>query len=257
VHLAGPDRCRALNLAALCVDASKGKETTSGTGRNEVRVSVEEMPARVRRAVLAACAVLTLLASLALLPAPHAGALDADGQDWLAKINGLRTSLGLGPLQLDGELTGLAQSWAEHMAATGTLSHTPNLASGVSSDWTKLGENVGFGPNNDLIWNGFLNSPKHYANLTDPAFTHVGIGVAWVGGTEWVVHRFMAVGDGGGGSYEPSPPPPPVRRSSPPATSAPAPDPTPTPAEPPPPPPPVADTGRVAAVLDALHAAGT
>jgi hypothetical protein len=226
-------------------------------------------PRRARKALLAACAVLTLLASLALMPAPHASALDGYGQDWLNKINGLRSSLGLNPLQLDPELTGLAQGWADHMAATGVLSHTPNLGANVSSDWYKLGENVGFGPNNDLIWNGFLNSPKHYENLTDPAYTHVGIGVAWAGGMEFVTHRFMAVGGGGGGdggggdgggggSYEPPSNPAPVRRSSPPATTAPAPDPTPAPVEEPPaPPPPVADTGRIAAVLDALRAAGT
>ncbi len=99
------------------------------------------------------------------------------------------------------ELTSLAQGWSEHMAATGTLSHTPDMSAEVSSDWTKLGENVGYGPSNDLIWNGFLNSPKHYANLTDPAFTHVGIGVTWVGGTEWVTHRFMGGGGSGGGGF--------------------------------------------------------
>ena len=152
-------------------------------------------------------------------------ALDGYGQDWLNKINGLRTSKGLNPLQLDGELTGLAQGWSEHMAATGVLSHTPNMAANVSSDWTKLGENVGYGPNNDLIWNGFLNSPKHYENLVDPAYTHVGIGVAFVGGTEFVTHRFMAAGGGGGGgggggdTYEAPSNPAPTRRSSPPATS--------------------------------------
>lgn len=218
---------------------------------------------RARKALLAACAVLTLLAAFALTPTPHAGALDGYGQDWLNKINGLRASKGLNPLQLDGELTSLAQGWSEHMAATHTLSHTPNMAANVTSDWTKLGENVGYGPNNDLIWNGFLNSPAHYANLVDPAYTHVGIGVAFVGGTEFVAHRFMASGGGGGGSgggdsYEAPPDPAPTRRSSPPATSPPAPDPEPAPVEEAPaPPPPVADTGRVAAVLDALHAAGT
>jgi hypothetical protein len=219
-------------------------------------------PSRARKAVLAACAVLILLASLASMPAPHAGALEGSGQDWLNKINGLRTSQGLNPLQLDGELTSLAQGWAEQMAASGTLSHTPNMAANVSSAWTKLGENVGYGPSNDVIWNGFLNSPKHYENLVDPAYTHIGIGVAWVGGTEFVVHRFMAAGGGGGGgggeSYEAPSNPAPARRSSPPTTSAPPPEPAPAPVEEaPPPPPPTADTGRIAAVLDALRAAGT
>jgi hypothetical protein len=213
-----------------------------------------------RRIAFVACAALALVASLTILPARNAGALDGNGQDWLAKINSLRSSVGVGPLQLDGELTGLAQGWSEHMAATGTLSHSPNMASGVSSDWTKLGENVGYGPNNDLIWGGFLGSPNHYANLTDPAFTHVGIGVAWSGGTQFVTHRFMAVGGGGGGggSYEPPPEPAPRPRVATPPTTAPAePEPEEAPAPEAPPAPPGPEPGRVAAVLDALHAAGS
>jgi hypothetical protein len=210
--------------------------------------------------VLVACAIFTILGTLALSPAPQAGALDGYGQDWLAKINDLRTGQGLAPLQLDPELTGLAQGWAQHMADTGILSHTPDLTANVSTSWTKLGENVGYGPKNDLIWIGFLNSPKHYANLVDPAYTHVGIGVAFRGGTEFVAHRFMAAGSvsrGGGTTTYVAPSQPAPRRSSPPATTAPVPEAPPAPEPAPTPPPPVADTGRVAAVLDALHAAGT
>jgi uncharacterized protein YkwD len=226
-------------------------------------VAARAFTLHARKAVVVACAVLALIASLTILPTATAGALDGNGQDWLAKINSLRSSVGVGPLQLDGELTGLAQGWSEHMAATGTLSHTPNMANGISSSWTKLGENVGYGSNNDAIWGGFLRSSPHYANLVDPAFTHVGIGVAWVGGTQFVTHRFMAVGGGGGGgggggSYEPAPTPAPRPRSTAPPTTAPA---EPAPEEPEAPAAAPAPTGpepgRVAAVLDALHAVGT
>jgi hypothetical protein len=212
----------------------------------------------VRRAVAATLAALALVAALALLPATAAGAQSGDVQDWLGKINGLRSSRGLAPLVVDGELTALAQGWADHMAGQGRLSHTPNLAAGISSDWSKLGENVGMGPNSDMIWGGFLGSAPHYANLTDPGFTHVGIGVTWVGGTQFVTHRFMGVhggggGGGGGGSAPPPPAPRPPRAVAPPTTTAPPP---PVEAPPPPPPPPSAEPARVAAVLDALHAVG-
>jgi len=156
---------------------------------------------------------------------------------------------------------GLAQGWASQMAAQGRLSHTPNLAAGVSSNWSKLGENVGLGPNSNVIWGGFLNSSAHYRNLTDPAFTHVGIGVVWVGGTQFVVHRFMGVngggGGGGGGGPAPAPAAPrPPRAVAPPTTRAPTPPRVEEPPPPPPPPPPSAEPARVAAVLDALRAAG-
>jgi hypothetical protein len=201
--------------------------------------------------------LLALVCSVLVLPADQVSAQGGDVGDWLSKINGLRTSQGLAPLEIDGELMGLAQGWSDHMASQGSLSHTSNLAAGISSNWSKLGENVGFGPNSDMIWNSFLNSPRHYANLTDPAFTHIGIGVTWSGGTQWVTHRFMGVmGGGGGGGSAPAPRAPAPRRSAPPA---PAPSPAPVveaPPPPPPPPPPPAEPARVAAVLDALRAAG-
>jgi hypothetical protein len=199
-----------------------------------------------------------MLGALLALSTPSAGALTADGQDWLARINGLRTSRGLAPLQLDGELTGLAQSWAEHMAATGSLSHTPNMSAGVSANWSKLGENVGLGPNTELIWQGFLSSPQHFGNLTDPAYTHVGIGVAWVGGTQFTAHRFMGVFDGGGGGggedQAPAPAPAPRPRPTAPPATAPAPA-EPVVEAPPDPVPTGPEPGRVAAVLEALRAA--
>jgi hypothetical protein len=209
-----------------------------------------------------ATTIIAVVASLTLLPVTNAGAQGGDVGDWLARINGLRASRGVAPLAVDGELMGLAQGWAAHMASQGTLVHTPNMAAGISSNWTKLGENVGLGSSSDLIWNGFLNSPRHYANLTDPAFTHVGVGVVWVGGTQFVVHRFMGVaggGGGGGGSYEPpAPAPTPApRRTAPAAPRTPAPTvPAVEDTAPPPPPAPKPEPARVAAVLDALRAAG-
>lgn len=220
------------------------------------------MSGHTRRVVAVACTVIAVVASLTLLPVTNAG---AQGGDWLSRINGLRSSHGLAPLAVDGQLTGLAQGQAQRNASSGVLAHTGNLAAGVSSAWTKLGENVGFGHNPDQLWNGFLNSAPHRANLLDPAFTHVGIGVVFAGdGTQWVVHRFMATSGGGGGGggtfYEPPPQPAPTpRRSAPPTTRAPAPPPPvvdEAPPTPPPPPLPKAEPARVAAVLDALRAAG-
>ena len=54
------------------------------------------------------------------------------------------------------------------------------------------------GPRNDTIWTAFVHSSQHYANLVDPAFNRVGVGVAYAGGSQWTCHRFMAVSGGGG-----------------------------------------------------------
>ena len=91
----------------------------------------------------------------------------------MARINALRASVGVQPLGVDAQLTGLAQGWAQHMAATGVLSHS-SLTAGITENWAKLGENVGVGPDNPTVWNAFLHSAEHYANLVDPAFNRVG-----------------------------------------------------------------------------------
>jgi hypothetical protein len=215
------------------------------------------------RSVLPALALALLMA--VLVPAP-AGASGGDVGDYVARINSLRASVGAGPLQVDGELSAAAQGWADHMAATGTLAHSPNIASGLTVAWSKVGENVGVGPSNSVIWPAFVASAHHYANIVDPAFNYVGVGVAYSGGRQWTCHRFMQLQ--GGGSPAPAPrPAPTVAPKAPKAPSAPtAPRPTTTtstaPAPPPTPPvpapspsgpPPPADSTRVATVLSALR----
>ena len=91
------------------------------------------------------------------------------------------------------------------MAAAGILSHS-NLTAGITEKWGKLGENVGMGPDNATVWNAFLHSAEHYANLVDPSYNRVGVGVAFGHGLEWTCHKFMELL---GGPPPPPPPPPP------------------------------------------------
>lgn len=229
-------------------------------------------------------AVLLALASVlvAAATAPAGAATAAEQQEWLARINDLRASRGLGPLALDTEQNGLAQERADVNAANGVLAHTPSLTAGVTENWLKLGENVGVGPDVATIFSAFVNSPRHYANLVDPAFTHIGIGVTIDGsGRMWVTHRFLQLATagtggggtggggtsggggggttgggttGGGGTTRPPraqstmPAPGPGTGTASPPTTAAAPPPA------PPAPAPQARAERVAAMLDALHA---
>jgi uncharacterized protein YkwD len=179
-------------------------------------------PRRTRTAPAARILALTaLLLAAAAVAAPRPAAADTGAGDFVARINGLRTSRGLRPLAVDGNLTALAQGHSAEMAGGSDLHHTGDLKAGVSTTWSKLGENVGMGPNNDVVWRAFVNSPAHFQNLVDPAFTHVGVATVWVGGTEWTTHRFRAGPD----APAPAPPPPPP----PPPPPAPAPAPAPAP----------------------------
>ncbi len=208
-------------------------------------------------------------------------AASADGNtssDYVARINALRASVGVQPLAVDGQLSGLAQGWAQHMAATGVLAHS-SLTAGITENWAKLGENVGVGPDNPTVWNAFLHSAEHYANLVDPAFNRVGVGVAIDGrGTEWTCHKFMELVGGSTGPPATSPPAPvrsvaPVVHSVAPVShagsgssgsgsgsglpTAPATTTTTAPPAPQPGPPPPASSERVAAVLAALRQLST
>jgi hypothetical protein len=123
-----------------------------------------------------------------------AGAQPSDRDRYLANTNALRASLGLGPLQLDPELTALAQNWAEHLAAIEDLEHPPDIRAGVTSPWQELGDNTGRGSTFELAWDALVRSPIHYENLTRPTFTHVGIGVATsASGVQYVHQWFMTI----------------------------------------------------------------
>ncbi|HEX2850030.1 MAG TPA: CAP domain-containing protein [Acidimicrobiales bacterium] len=223
-----------------------------------------------------AVTIAALLAAVAVLVwhPPAARAADAGAEaDFVARINTERTSRGLGALTVDGQLTSIARAWSTQMASSNHLSHNPNLSSQVTEDWQKLGENVGVGPTVADIHQAFMNSPAHRANILDPAFTYVGLGVVVAGdGSLWVTEVFMQLR----AAAPASPPAAPATTASPsvpiaapraarstPTTTAPPPTTTttepPAPAveaPPPPPPPPPQASPRLVLVLSGLAALG-
>ncbi len=135
---------------------------------------------------------LTLIAS----SAPPALAAEVDDEAaFVARINTLRSEQGLAPLAIDTELVSASRQWAVQLSQNGVLSHAADLSVGVTSQWAKLGENVGVANSDqfDQLFTAFVNSPTHYANLVDPSFTHIGTGVVYDdNGRMWTTHRFMA-----------------------------------------------------------------
>jgi uncharacterized protein YkwD len=222
---------------------------------------------RPRRWALASASVLAVLSIGVLAPVTHAQPAGAASREvvaapasdpgiesqFVSRINSLRASKGLNQLQVSGELVGVARAWTDRMVSAGQISHNPNLGSQVSGAWTKLGENVGVGHNVDGLMQAFINSPSHYANLVDPAWTFVGVGVSHApDGRIYTTHNFMALG-----SAAPPPSPPPPSNPDPPSgtgsTAPPATTTTTAPPPPPPPPEPHPTLGRVTAVLEPLR----
>jgi hypothetical protein len=219
-----------------------------------------------------ATAVLAMLGLVLVLAGPVAGPAGAsEAGDFVAAIDAVRAGAGLPGLEVDGQLGAVAQGWAEQMAAAGGISHNPNLSGQVTADWRTLGENVGVAGNVGSMMAAFVASSPHLANLVNPEFSHVGVGLVRTGdGKLWAVHVFMGLA---GGSPAPTPAPPPQPDPAPdppPVASPPSPSPAapppadavetagsgsdPAPAVPVPAPPPPAQAVRLAAVLAALRA---
>jgi hypothetical protein len=136
-------------------------------------------------------ALTTLMLSTAL-PLTSSAAVDpvsAENQ-FVNLINGERTSRGLTPLATNPDLVAAARSQADAIRDAGSLYHNPNLGS-VTTGWLKLGENVGYGGTVSGLHAAFMNSTGHRANILDPAYTHVGLGVVVEGSTIWVAEVFM------------------------------------------------------------------
>lgn len=109
--------------------------------------------------------------------------------DFVSRVNDLRAGEGLPALIVDGGFKSYARDWAKNMGDTDTLAHSEFTV--LFDQWTYLGENVGYGPSVSSIFNALVASPGHYANMVDPSFTHIGIGV-WITdeGKMWTTHVF-------------------------------------------------------------------
>ena len=218
------------------------------------------------------CATVIMAVIGVATPSPAAAADASTEALFVTRLNEIRSQHGAGPLQMYGELQGIARGWADHMAAAGAISHNPSFSGQVSANWSKLGENVGVGASVDQLVAAFVKSPAHYQNIIDPAFTYIGVGVTYgADGRMYTTHDFMQT------RSAPAPAPSPTVRTKtvkPPvvtpttarASVAPKPKPvpatpvvapTPTIPAPPPRPTPAADPNRIRTVLNALRAVGT
>lgn len=143
-------------------------------------------------AVVAVCSLSLLgVESAHAVEAPAVVDTAAAADEFVARINDLRASQGLSSLVVDPALTTIAMDWTLQMAATSTLSHRPDLAAVAPGDWTRLGENVGYGSAVGSLHDAFVASPGHYANLIKPEYQYIGVAVVMAGSTMWVTENFM------------------------------------------------------------------
>lgn len=118
--------------------------------------------------------------------------------DYMIKaMNADRARYSVAPLELHDVLGTIAQAKAEDMATNNYFAHE-NLAGEYVNDWKgKYGfaplvtENIAY-TSEDIAsaYRLFQNSPKHFENIIDPAYTIAGIGLARSGNVLYVVQEF-------------------------------------------------------------------
>ena len=104
--------------------------------------------------------------------------------------NALRAARGVAPLAWNDGAYDKAVAWSNHMANQGRLSHS-TLADGVPSGWNRLGENIAYAGTVDQAMAALTASPAHLANMVNPAFTSIAVGVVERDGRVWVTQVFI------------------------------------------------------------------
>ena len=134
---------------------------------------------------------------LGLTNATADGRTSARDRDAHAVLLGLlsasRVTAGTPALEVDPVLAGEAQRWAQAMADSRKLQHSPNLGRLLALGYDRAGENVGWSQADvDAVHRGFEGSPSHRRIMLDQGWTGVGIGVSVESGDVFVAVLFGA-----------------------------------------------------------------
>lgn len=143
------------------------------------------MPVRNRRLSVVAAAIVLAVAVLAT-----GCTKNAQAHETAVLINNERSRRGIRTAQLHGDLVNKAQAWADHMAATGRVSHSVLSANVGKQRWRYLAENVGWARSVGEMHSLFMNSASHRANMLDGRYSKYGTGVAIRNGRYYVVHVY-------------------------------------------------------------------
>ncbi len=157
-------------------------------------------PRIVASAVLIAC----LLVAWPTAMPTAAATLDANESDLVAAVNSFRAARGLARLAISDTLTFASKWMATDMAVYDYFSHTSRdgrapvqrmTDAGYPGPQTYTGENMAAGYASAAeVLNGWINSPAHYAVLTNPNYRAIGVGRAYSAGSSYHTYWVMDVG---------------------------------------------------------------
>lgn len=168
----------------------------------------------LRRVAFVVVATIFAVGSMIGHPTDPAAATNGDEVAFVEALNLVRAENGLPAFTVNEELSDLARGHAQVMADAGEIFHANPISGGFTGDWSKLGENVGVGAGVSVLVDAFVASPGHFANIIDPAFTEIGVGVVWRDTALYTTHRFLKPVNG-------APTPSPATTTAAPPTTAP------------------------------------
>lgn len=110
---------------------------------------------------------------------------DAEAEaELLALVNQERRVAGLDPVRLDRPLAEVGRAHSEEMFRQGYFAHDSPITGspGDRLDAARIpfllsGENLAYAPSVGVAHDGLMKSPGHRANILNPTFTRVGIGI--------------------------------------------------------------------------------
>lgn len=105
-------------------------------------------------------------------------------QEMLQLVNEERRKEGLSPLTMDHELTPVARKHSADMFAKGYFAHVNKEGKSPSDriradgvHFLTAGENLAYAKSLSIAHKGLMNSPGHRANILNPSYGRVGIGI--------------------------------------------------------------------------------
>lgn len=135
------------------------------------------------------------------LPSAPASATTFTSSSFAARLvqllNTAREHHGLAPLTVASGTTAVASGWTQRLATDQRLSHNPDLQAQLEShgskDWTVLAENVGDSDAQDPdgLFDAYMASPEHRANILTAKFRYLGNAVVFAGGRAWNTMDFV------------------------------------------------------------------
>ncbi|MGE3449763.1 MAG: CAP domain-containing protein [Microbacteriaceae bacterium] len=105
-------------------------------------------------------------------PVPPAGC-EAQG---LSRLNSVRAANGAAAVADDAAALAFACSWSAQMAASGNFAHSPGSSRTDAVGGCGNGENIAAGSLSYDLFDLWVNSAPHFANMVNGSYTHAAIG---------------------------------------------------------------------------------